>query len=193
MNFYLKVLLLTLSTVLIQHFSRFFYIVQGWGNSLLKHYPGDCHVVSGFSTYGSEDMTLLPDGKVLISSGMFGLQPNFDYSKSQAKGIIYIMDTNKSFTSVEKLDVVGWPESAHFEPHGIHYWEHQNKSVSVFVILHMPEVVARFTYDGRKTLTLSKVYEDKQLFRDLNGIFVTSEDSFYVTNIFHARHQVQPS
>lgn len=25
------------------------YIVQGWGNSLLKHYPGDCHVVSGFS------------------------------------------------------------------------------------------------------------------------------------------------
>jgi len=48
----------------------------------------------------------------------------------QAKGIIYIMDTNKSFTSVEKLDVVGWPESAHFEPHGIHYWEHQNSGFS---------------------------------------------------------------
>ena len=45
------------------------------------------------------------------------------------------------------------------------YYIHLVESVSVFVVLHMPETIGRFLYDGKKTLTLTKTYRNRELMR----------------------------
>jgi len=42
------------------------------------------------------------------------------------KGAIYMMDTKKSFKSVERLNIVGWPADRNFEPHALSHWVHKN-------------------------------------------------------------------
>ena len=39
------------------------------------------------------------------------------------------------------------------------------ESVSVFIALHHPERVGRFLYDGKNTLTLTKIYKHDEYLR----------------------------
>jgi len=190
MNIYVKILLLTFLTVTCLHLGRMFYILQGYGNDVLPHYPGKCQIVEGFTTSGAEDMTLLPDGKVIITSGLVGFG-DYDFKKTIARGAIYLMDPTKGYTHVEQLTIEGWSEKEHFEPHGVHHWVHENKSVSIFIVLHMPETIGRFLYDGEKTLTLTKIYRNPEFMRNINSVFVTGEDSFFGTNLFNARYYTE--
>ncbi|XP_067942384.1 serum paraoxonase/arylesterase 2-like [Watersipora subatra] len=186
MNVFVKFLFLGCAVVVARYLWSFWFHMNGYGNEVIKHYPGKCELVKGFQTDGSEDMTLLPSGQLIISSGIGweGLR-DFDYSKNVAMGGMYVMDTASSTNTVTKLKMEGWPADSHFEPHGIDHWINADNSVSIFVVIHTPERVARFLYDGKDKLTLKKIYRNP-LMVNINSVAAQGEDSFYLTNLFNA-------
>ncbi|XP_067942158.1 serum paraoxonase/arylesterase 2-like isoform X2 [Watersipora subatra] len=187
MNKYVQVLLLALFAVAIQHVANLAYIYLSFGNTIVRHYPGKCEQVKGITTHGAEDITLLPTGQAIITSGLTGFAEEFDYSTNTANGQLYVVNTTGDTSIAHKLTLLDWPVGEHFEPHGIDHWLHENNSISVFVVLHMPERVARFLYDGEGMLTLTKIYENSKFMKNLNSVFCTGEDSFYLSNLMHAR------
>ncbi|KAL5010575.1 hypothetical protein ScPMuIL_012880 [Solemya velum] len=107
----------------------------------LRHQPGTCRRVPG-ADGGSEDMTVLSNGMLMITSGWF---PN-------TKGRILMYDFNNPMNNVTNIPMVlgkdSWLNLDTFHPHGMSSWE-ENGVMYIYALQHPPseDSIEMFEFD----------------------------------------------
>ncbi|XP_014671113.1 PREDICTED: serum paraoxonase/arylesterase 2-like [Priapulus caudatus] len=149
-----------------------------------SHAPGECFHVKGILEYGSEDITLLPSGKALITSGLTYSMASLHEKFSKMQGRIYTFDFDKPRQPVKEVTIKGELDRKKFNPHGISYYIKEGKT-TVFVISHTPETVEVFDYKEAENLLVYERTIVDPLLTVGNGLVATSENSFFITKFHH--------
>ena len=154
-----------------------------------NHVPGLCRYVRGVAD-GSEDLELLPDGKVIISGGL-----RFTDSKELGgvKGQLFIYDlkgTPSYQATPLKIHGSGLDPKL-FNPHGISSFTSKGRT-TLYVINHLPgeDVVECLTLNpDKKSLTHTKTIRSSA-FYGLNDLAAVGPDKFYVSNYQYFRQSL---
>ncbi|XP_033741934.1 serum paraoxonase/arylesterase 1-like [Pecten maximus] len=148
-----SVLIAGLLAVTVQYVIRhYFYMQYDKYDVMYRHAPGPCVSLEG-ADGGSEDLTILPSGLALISSGIY---PN-------KQGRILLLDMNESSPTVTEAQIRGTGlDMATFNPHGLSTWINPNTGeITLMVINHVPgeERVEVFRYqcDSKSLVHLKSI------------------------------------
>ncbi|XP_071952481.1 serum paraoxonase/arylesterase 2-like [Antedon mediterranea] len=154
---------------------RIMYVVVGFGfhKTLFDHAPGPCRKLPPIE-YGSEDITTLPSGIAIISSGLYG-PPTSN---------LYTYNFNNPDKGVQEVKLVNFKRS-NLYPHGMSTWiDPKSGKVTLFLVNHSPDREAVVIFDfneAENTLSYKKTITDT-LFTSLNDVVATGPDTFYATN-----------
>ncbi|XP_030638443.1 serum paraoxonase/arylesterase 2 [Chanos chanos] len=146
----------------------------------LNHLP-NCQLIKGIE-YGAEDITRLPDGRAIMSTGLkLEGVPVF----SQDPGKMYILDPEDTRLKPVELRIGRGFDVDSFNPHGISVYADENDgSVYVFVVNH-PNLksqleIFKFMEDEDALVYLKTIKHE--LLHSLNDIVAVGPESFYATN-----------
>ncbi|KAJ7385863.1 Serum paraoxonase/arylesterase 1 [Desmophyllum pertusum] len=175
-----------LITLVVSHVLRTLILV-GFFTHVVNHSPGPCKIIK---VNGSEDLALLPDGLVFVSSGLrykvgMWYDPELDTRESK----LLTFDMNKPSQDPVELTLKNFNRTG-FNPHGISvYRDSSSGTVSLFVVNHRPDAQAieifDFERDTHSLLHRRSVVDE--LIWSPNDLHAVGPDSFYVTNdnFFH--------
>lgn len=145
-----------------------------------NHHPGECKVIDGIR--GSEDMYLLEDGKVVITSDL-GNFANPGEERPKRKGRLITIDLTTKNKKPVDLELPNEIKAENFFPHGINVLERPGKIPIIYVINHdrSGERVEKLEWDT----TTNKLRYLKSImhsdFTFINDLVVLEEDVFYTT------------
>ncbi|KAL4616894.1 serum paraoxonase/arylesterase 2-like [Arapaima gigas] len=145
-----------------------------------NHLP-NCHHIKGLE-YGSEDITVLPHGLAIISTGLKypGLM-----SFSDAPGKMYTVDLGDPRMKPVEVRIGRGFDLDSFNPHGISvYIDEKDHSVYLFVVNH-PQgksqvEIFRFMEEENSAVYLKTIQHN--LLYSVNDILAMGPESFYATN-----------
>ncbi|KPP77152.1 serum paraoxonase/arylesterase 2-like [Scleropages formosus] len=145
-----------------------------------NHLP-NCHHIKGLE-YGSEDITVLPHGVAIISTGL--KYPGM-MSFSDAPGKMYTIDLYDQRMKPVELRIGRGFNLDSFNPHGISiYIDEKDHSVYVFVVNHphgkSQVEIFRFVEEENSIVHLKTVQHE--LLHSVNDIVAVGTESFYATN-----------
>lgn len=167
---------------LIYKIGRIGYMMD-FNKEVYSHAPGPCVQVQGIAEYGSEDFTMLPGGKVLITSGLRYSVGLLHEKFKNMKGRIYSFDFAKP-GRVKEVKIKG--DLIDFNPHGIAHWI-ENDVITIFVISHpenQQDRVEVFSYKEEENILVhTRSIQDPRIIVG-NTLVPTSETGFFITN-FH--------
>ncbi|XP_030843757.1 serum paraoxonase/arylesterase 1-like [Strongylocentrotus purpuratus] len=175
-----------LSLLLALVFRHVFIVMKslGFHKTVYNHRPGECTLVPGISN-GSEDLELLSDGLVLISSGYPTLKNRV---ASSPRGHIYAFDLNDDDVKVKRLKITGNYDPDDFRPHGISSFEDLDTGRTfVLIVNHLVndgviDVIEIFELH-RQSMTLKFIRTvNDHLMKSINDVVAVSKDTFYFTN-----------
>ncbi|RMX39621.1 hypothetical protein pdam_00003966 [Pocillopora damicornis] len=157
-------------------------IFIGHFTHIVNHSPGPCRVIE---VNGSEDLALLNDGLVFVSSGLrYRLSISYDPVLDTREGKILTFDFNKADKNPVELTLKNFNRSG-FNPHGISaYQDPSSGAVSLFVINHRPDAQAIEIFDFERE-THSLIHRRSvvnELIWSPNNLHAVGPDAFYVTN-----------
>uniref|UniRef100_UPI00398F6A97 serum paraoxonase/arylesterase 2-like isoform X2 n=1 Tax=Pristiophorus japonicus TaxID=55135 RepID=UPI00398F6A97 len=95
--------------------------------------PANCHLIKGIE-YGSEDITILPEGLALVSSGL--KYPLLHSFAPDQPGQILLVDLNKPVLTAVELKISRGFDVESFNPHGLSTYIDEDGTVYVFVVNH---------------------------------------------------------
>ncbi|XP_048238590.1 serum paraoxonase/arylesterase 1-like [Haliotis rufescens] len=191
---YAKTIVISVLALLVLQYAVKFYFKMGYSKHIFNHYPGPCHQVQGMGI-GSEDMHLMDNGIVFISSG-FRMKANsaaFDkfYSENKGKGTIYLFDMNDPKKNVQEMNLTSTKEfdKDRFQPHGISVWEDKKAGkLYLYATNHErdgEERIEKFLVSvAKRSLQHLKSYYGDPTIKQLNDVIATGDDSFYYSNFF---------
>lgn len=163
------------------------YIIQyrdwiDWNKKFIHRVtPGRCKIVEAGG--GSEDVTYVGNGMVLISSGL---------GAGEGKGMMKSLnlDTNK----VEIMKIRGKPERSDFmtDPHGITTWKNKKGQIYVYVLTHPPseDRIEVFKLKPNNVLKYKKTITDPR-FSFMNDLIAVGRDQFYITRCMFYRDRMR--
>lgn len=143
--------------------------------------PGNCHLIKGIE-YGSEDISILPGGLALISSGLkYPLMPQLSPDQP---GQIFLVDLNKPTLRAEELRISRGFDVESFNPHGLSTYVEKDGTILVFVVNHPKHdstvELFKFEEEHHSLTHLKTIRHD--LLNNVNDIIAMSSQSFYATN-----------
>ncbi|XP_019363995.1 PREDICTED: serum paraoxonase/arylesterase 2-like isoform X4 [Gavialis gangeticus] len=147
----------------------------------------NCHLIKGIGNIvqlkaGSEDIDILPNGLVFISSGL--KYPGLKSFAPDKPGEILLMDLNEKNPKARELRISRGFDLASFNPHGISTYIDKDDSVYLFVVNHphQKSTVEVFTFveDDNSLKHLKTIKHD--LLPSVNDILAVGPDRFYATN-----------
>ncbi|XP_046584014.1 serum paraoxonase/arylesterase 1-like [Haliotis rubra] len=189
---YMKTIVISvLALLVLQHAVKLCFKLD-YHKHIFNHYPGPCHQVQGMGI-GSEDMHLIDNGTVFISSGyrLQGNSPAYDkfYSENNVTGRIYLFDMNNPKKEVQEMSLTSTKEfdKERFQPHGISAWEDKKTGkLYLYAVNHErdgEEKIEKFLVSVAKlSLQHLKSYFGDPTIRKMNDVVATGDDSFYFTN-----------
>ncbi|KAJ8415784.1 hypothetical protein AAFF_G00403410 [Aldrovandia affinis] len=146
-----------------------------------NHLP-NCHLIKGLD-YGSEDITILPNGLAIISTGLKcpGLP-----SYSDDPGKIFVLDLEDERLKPVELRIARGFDIDSFNPHGISIYTDENDlSVYLFVVNHPEDnksqvEIFQFVQEENAIVHLKTIQHE--LLHSVNDIVAVGPESFYATN-----------
>ncbi|XP_014458672.1 serum paraoxonase/arylesterase 2 isoform X1 [Alligator mississippiensis] len=147
----------------------------------------NCHLIKGIGNIiqlkaGAEDIDILPNGLVFISSGL--KYPGLKSFAPDKPGEILLMDLNEKNPKARELRISRGFDLASFNPHGISTYIDKDDSVYLFVVNHphQKSTVEVFTFveDDNSLKHLKTIKHD--LLPSVNDILAVGPDGFYATN-----------
>lgn len=149
-----------------------------------KHLP-NCHLIKGLE-YGSEDITILPNGLAIISTGL--KYPGLPFY-SDGPGKIYTLDLQDSRMKPVELRMGRGFDLDSFNPHGISTYTEDN-TVFIFVVNH-PQYksqveIFQFVEEEHSIVHLKTIKHE--LLHGVNDIVAVGVESFYATNDRYFTH-----
>ncbi|KAJ8004745.1 hypothetical protein DPEC_G00139480 [Dallia pectoralis] len=141
----------------------------------------NCHQVKSLE-YGSEDLTILPNGLAFISTGL--KYPGLP-SYSDNPGKIYTLDLSDSRRKPVELRMGRGFELDSFNPHGISvYTDERDDSIYLFVVNHPRQnaQVEIFQFVEEDHLLVHVKTIKHELLHSVNDIVAVGVESFYATN-----------
>ncbi|XP_068710967.1 serum paraoxonase/lactonase 3-like isoform X1 [Montipora foliosa] len=149
---------------------------------VVNHSPGPCKLIK---VNGSEDLALLPDGLVFVSSEMrFQLTLTFNKELEGRKGKLLTFDLNKPDEAPVELPMKNFNRTG-FNPHGISvYRDPSTGAVALFVVSHRPDaqVIEIFDFDRQGHSLIHRRSVMDELIWSPNNLHALGPDSFYMTN-----------
>jgi len=162
-------------------------IHAGFFTHITNHSPGPCRVIE---VNGSEDLALLPEGLVFVSSGLrYKLELSYAPEIDERDGKLFTFDFKKPDQDPVELTLKNFNRTG-FNPHGLSvYRDPSSDMVSLFVVNHRPDAQAIEIFDFERethSLILRRSVVDKMIWCP-NDLYAVGPDSFYVTNdnFFH--------
>lgn len=145
-----------------------------------NHLP-NCELLKGLE-YGSEDITILPNGLAIISTGLvYPGMPSF----SDGPGKIFMLDLEAEKLKPVELRIGRGFDIGSFNPHGISiYTDEKDQSVYLFVVNH-PEgksqvEIFQFVQEENSIMYLKTIRHE--LLHSVNDIVALGLETFYATN-----------
>ncbi|XP_020370187.2 serum paraoxonase/arylesterase 2-like [Rhincodon typus] len=143
--------------------------------------PGNCYLIKGIE-YGSEDISILPGGLALISSGLrCPMMPNF---ADDQRGQILLVDLNQPVLKAVALRISRGFDVESFNPHGLSTYIDEDDTVYVFVVNHPQNMttVEIFKFEEEQNSLIHLETIQHELLHSVNDIVALSSDRFYATN-----------
>ncbi|XP_078372894.1 serum paraoxonase/arylesterase 1-like [Oculina patagonica] len=170
-----------LVTVLASHVLKTL-ILAGFFTHVVDHSPGPCRIIK---VNGSEDLALLPDGLVFVSSGVrYKIGMWYDPVLDTRDSKLMTLDLNKPSQDPVELTLKNFNRTG-FNPHGISvYRDPSSGTVSLFVVNHRPDAQAIEIFDFERD-THSLIHRRSvvdELIWSPNDLHAVGPASFYVTN-----------
>ncbi|XP_025064810.1 serum paraoxonase/arylesterase 2 isoform X1 [Alligator sinensis] len=141
----------------------------------------NCHLIKGIEA-GAEDIDILPNGLVFISSGL--KYPGVKSFAPDKPGEILLMDLNEKNPKARELRISRGFDLASFNPHGISTYIDKDDSVYLYVVNHphQKSTVEVFTFveDDNSLKHLKTIKHD--LLPSVNDLLAVGPDGFYATN-----------
>jgi len=169
--------------LLIGFFSVKTVVDAGQFKTIEPHFDGECEQIYGLE--GPEDIVILDDGRVFISSdprrkilseslSMYSYEKK-DVNSNQGSIFYYDMDSQKLQNLTSHLDF-------EFHPHGISTFYSSDKKLYLNAVNHTSEghFIVSFIFDKGR-LSLRKKISDPMLVSP-NDLVMINENQFYVTN-----------
>ncbi|XP_028672899.2 serum paraoxonase/arylesterase 2-like [Erpetoichthys calabaricus] len=163
-----------------------------WPSREIKqnHLP-NCQLIQGID-HGSEDITVLPNGLALFSSGLkYPMMPNYG---SDAPGNLYVMNLEEDTPTLSELKISQGFDLISFNPHGIStYIDKEDNMVYVFVVNHLhPHFTShveifKFVEEDKSLTHLKTITHE--LLTNVNDIVAVGPESFYATNDHYFKDQ----
>ncbi|XP_062394692.1 serum paraoxonase/arylesterase 2-like [Sardina pilchardus] len=142
-----------------------------------NHLP-NCKYIKGLEI-GSEDITILPDGQALISTGL-----KVQGMLSDNPGRIYVLDMEKDRMKPVELRMGRGFDLESFNPHGISTYTDADGAIYLFVVnhpQHQSQVeIFRFLAEENSLVHLKTIKHE--LLHSVNDIVAVGVESFYATN-----------
>lgn len=159
---------------------------------LVQNHLPNCVPIKNL-VYGSEDITILPNGLALISTGLKypGMQ-----SFSDSPGKIFSIDLEDSRVKAVELRMTRNFDIDSFNPHGISvYHDEGDGTVYLFVVNH-PEhnsqvEIFKFVEEEHSLVHLKTIKHE--LLHSVNDIVAVGAESFYGTNDHYFAHGILKS
>uniref|UniRef100_UPI00398EC173 serum paraoxonase/arylesterase 2-like isoform X1 n=1 Tax=Pristiophorus japonicus TaxID=55135 RepID=UPI00398EC173 len=149
--------------------------------------PANCHLIKGIE-YGSEDITILPEGLALVSSGL--KYPLLHSFAPDQPGQILLVDLNKPVLTAVELKISRGFDVESFNPHGLSTYIDEDGTVYVFVVNHPQHTstvnIFKFEEEHNSLIHLKTIRH--KLLHSVNDIVAVSSDSFYATNDHYFSH-----
>ncbi|KAJ8354338.1 hypothetical protein SKAU_G00219050 [Synaphobranchus kaupii] len=145
-----------------------------------NHLP-NCQLIKGLE-HGSEDITILPNGLAIISTGLrYPGLPSF----SGVHGKIFMLDLEDERLKPVELRIGRGFDFDSFNPHGISiYTDEKDLSVYLFVVNHPEDnsqvEIFQFVEEENSIVHLRTIKHE--LLHSVNDIVAVGPDSFYATN-----------
>uniref|UniRef100_A0A0B8RPR6 Paraoxonase n=1 Tax=Philothamnus irregularis TaxID=1899461 RepID=A0A0B8RPR6_9SAUR len=141
----------------------------------------NCKLIPGIDN-GAEDIDILPNGLVFISSGL--KYPGMKTFEPHKGGQILLMNLRSENPHPVELKIEGGFDLDSFNPHGISFYMEKNDSIFLFVVNH-PE--------GKSAVEIFKFFEDEkyllylrtvtnELLSSVNDVLAVGPEHFYATN-----------
>ncbi|XP_071501689.1 serum paraoxonase/arylesterase 2-like [Diadema antillarum] len=154
---------------------------MGFNRIVYNHLPGVCKLVKGIEA-GSEDIELVSDGTILVSSGYI---PNSLRVDGMPRGHIYSLTIDRLEEEAAEVLIKGNFDPRDLHPHGFSLYEDDDTGEAyLFVVNHLVghETIEVFQYE-RETRTMTHIRTDRNpLFTSLNDIVALAPNQYYVTN-----------
>ncbi|KAJ8354337.1 hypothetical protein SKAU_G00219040 [Synaphobranchus kaupii] len=145
-----------------------------------NHLP-NCQLIKGLE-HGSEDITILPNGLAIISTGLrYPGLPSF----SGVHGKIFMLDLEDERLKPVELRIGRGFDFDSFNPHGISiYTDEKDLSVYLFVVNHPEDnsqvEIFQFVEEENSIVHLKTIKHE--LLHSVNDIVAVGPESFYATN-----------
>jgi len=166
-------------------------------NDLLKHtyshQPGQCRLVKPIVD-GSEDLELLPNGYVALTSGLVYIKCP-ENAKTIGKLFLFNFNENHSANepkAVETKLIWDAKEIKQFNPHGLKSFIGPKGEITLYVINHAPdgERIELFNLDV-STNTAKHVKSIKhELIKTPNNLAIVSSEEFYISNDHYFQNHI---
>uniref|UniRef100_UPI00358E10FA serum paraoxonase/arylesterase 2-like isoform X2 n=1 Tax=Myxine glutinosa TaxID=7769 RepID=UPI00358E10FA len=147
--------------------------------------PGKCRIIDGM-IFGSEDITVLPNGIALISSGLKYLGI---IDRNEGKpGHIYWLDLNAEDPQPKAFSLSSGFDAGNFHPHGISYFledqDDYSEGAHLFVVNHpfQKSQVEIFEIDFEFNMLMHQKTIKDELLHHVNDVVAITPTSFYGTN-----------
>lgn len=152
-----------------------------WDAEVQQNHLPNCQLIKGLE-YGSEDITILPNGLAIISTG---LKYSGVHHFSDAPGKIFVLDLEDEKLKPVELRIGRGFDVDSFNPHGISiYIDEKDQSIYLFVVNH-PEgksqvEIFKFLEEENSIIHLKTIQHE--LLYSVNDILAVGVESFYATN-----------
>uniref|UniRef100_A0A8C4Q8R5 Paraoxonase n=1 Tax=Eptatretus burgeri TaxID=7764 RepID=A0A8C4Q8R5_EPTBU len=160
-------------------------IVLNLFREVQNYEPGKCRIIDGM-IFGSEDITVLPNGVALISSGLrYPMIPDHNEGRP---GHIYWLDLNEKDPRPKAFSFSSGFDASNFHPHGISYFleDHDDYSEGayLFVVNHpfKNSQVEIFEMDFELNMLMHQKTIKDELLHHVNDVVAVAPNSFYGTN-----------
>ncbi|XP_071372173.1 serum paraoxonase/arylesterase 2-like isoform X1 [Centroberyx affinis] len=156
---------------------------------LIQNHLPNCVLLKNLE-YGSEDITILPNGLALISTGLkYPGMPSF----SDDPGKIYSLDLQDSRMKPVELRMPRNFDLDSFNPHGISvYTDQSDDTIYLFVVNHPQHKsqveIFKFVEQDHSLVHLKTIKHE--LLHSVNDIVAVGVDSFYATNDHYFNHEI---
>jgi len=148
---------------------------------LVQNHLPNCRPIKGLE-YGSEDITVLPNGLAIISTGLkYPGMPSY----SDGPGKMYTLNMQDSRMKPTELRMDRDFDLESFNPHGISVYTDGDDTVYIFVVNHPHHdsqiEIFQFVEEDVKYMKHVKTIKHELLY-SVNDIVAVGVDSFYATN-----------